>query len=123
MSSQIASSSDLNRASLGKTLAGEKPKAARTLLYGRGSRLVPRSPGEGEDEGAMNPPMLSSRMPQMSSEQPRLQRSVVRGKSRAQSPKCRRLAKPKCRGRKKTQITHRKWRPEAMSRAREAPCR
>ncbi|KAJ0129780.1 Uncharacterized protein HZ326_22082 [Fusarium oxysporum f. sp. albedinis] len=34
----------LNRASLGKTLAGEKPKAARTLLYGRGSRLLPRSP-------------------------------------------------------------------------------
>ncbi|KAJ0130456.1 Uncharacterized protein HZ326_26443 [Fusarium oxysporum f. sp. albedinis] len=44
-------------------------------------------------------------------------------KSRVQSPKCRRLAKPKCRGRKKSQITHRKWRPEAMSRAREAQCR
>jgi hypothetical protein len=46
MSSQIASSCDLNRASLGKTLAGEKPKAARTLLCGRDNRLVPRSPGK-----------------------------------------------------------------------------
>jgi hypothetical protein len=46
MSSQIASSCDLNRASLGKTLAGEKPKAARTLFCRRGSRLVPRSPGK-----------------------------------------------------------------------------
>ncbi|KAJ0124114.1 hypothetical protein HZ326_31469 [Fusarium oxysporum f. sp. albedinis] len=45
------------------------------------------------------------------------------GSRGAQSPKCRRLAKPKCRGRKKSQITHRKWRPEAMSRAREAQCR
>ncbi|KAJ0129770.1 Fatty acyl-CoA reductase wat, partial [Fusarium oxysporum f. sp. albedinis] len=35
-----------NRASLGKTLAGENPKAARTLLCGRGSRLIPRSPGK-----------------------------------------------------------------------------
>ncbi|KAI5455675.1 hypothetical protein BGZ63DRAFT_397670 [Mariannaea sp. PMI_226] len=46
MSSQIASSCDLNRASLGKALAGEKPKAARTLFCRRGSRLVPRSPGK-----------------------------------------------------------------------------
>ncbi|KAJ0127256.1 hypothetical protein HZ326_29641 [Fusarium oxysporum f. sp. albedinis] len=35
-----------DRTSLGKTLAGEKPKAARTLLCGRGSRLIPRSPGK-----------------------------------------------------------------------------
>ncbi|KAK7570904.1 hypothetical protein V3481_018997 [Fusarium oxysporum f. sp. vasinfectum] len=33
-------------ACLGKTLAGEKPKAARTLLCGRGGRLIPRSPGK-----------------------------------------------------------------------------
>jgi hypothetical protein len=31
---------------LGKTLAGENPKEARTLLCGRGSRLVPWSPGK-----------------------------------------------------------------------------
>jgi hypothetical protein len=31
---------------LGKTLAGENPKEARTLLCGRGSRLIPRSPGK-----------------------------------------------------------------------------
>jgi hypothetical protein len=31
---------------LGKTLAGENPKAARTLLCGQGSRLIPRSPGK-----------------------------------------------------------------------------
>jgi hypothetical protein len=46
MSPKVASSCDQSCASLGKTLAGEKPKAARTLLYGRGSRLVPRSPGK-----------------------------------------------------------------------------
>src|SRR6478735_11240657 len=44
MSSQVASSCNLNRASLGKTLAGEKPKAARTLLCGRDNHLIPRSP-------------------------------------------------------------------------------
>ena len=31
---------------MGKTLAGENPKEARTLLCGRGSRLIPRSPGK-----------------------------------------------------------------------------
>jgi hypothetical protein len=31
---------------LGKPLAGKKPKPARTLLCGQGSRLVPRSPGK-----------------------------------------------------------------------------
>jgi hypothetical protein len=46
MTPKIASSCDLNRASLGKILAGEKPKAARTLLCGRDNRLVPRSPGK-----------------------------------------------------------------------------
>ncbi|KAH7248444.1 hypothetical protein B0J15DRAFT_63274 [Fusarium solani] len=46
MSSKIARSCDQSCASSGKTLAGEKPKAARTLLYGRGSCLAPRSPGK-----------------------------------------------------------------------------
>lgn len=46
MSPKVAGSCDQSCASLGKTLAGEKPKAARTLLCGRGSRLVPRSPGK-----------------------------------------------------------------------------
>ena len=40
MSPKVASSCDQSCASSGKTLAGEKPKAARTLLYGRGSRLA-----------------------------------------------------------------------------------
>ena len=31
---------------MGKTLAGENPKEARTLLCGRGSRLIPWSPGK-----------------------------------------------------------------------------
>ncbi|KAK7592091.1 hypothetical protein V3481_006720 [Fusarium oxysporum f. sp. vasinfectum] len=46
MTPKIASSCNLNRASLGKTPAGEKPKAARTLFRRRGSRLVPPSPGK-----------------------------------------------------------------------------
>ncbi|EXL39049.1 hypothetical protein FOCG_18332 [Fusarium oxysporum f. sp. radicis-lycopersici 26381] len=46
MTPKIASSCNLNRASLGKTPAGEKPKAARTLFCRRGSRLVPPSPGK-----------------------------------------------------------------------------
>jgi hypothetical protein len=42
------------------------------------------------------------------------------GSRGAQSPECRRLAKPKCRGEKKPQIPHMKWRSGAVSRAREA---
>jgi hypothetical protein len=39
VSSKIASGCDRTRASLGKTLAGEKPKAARTLFCGRRQSL------------------------------------------------------------------------------------
>jgi hypothetical protein len=45
------------------------------------------------------------------------------GSRGAQRPECRRLAKPKCRSEKKSQISHMKWRLRAMSRAREAQCR
>jgi hypothetical protein len=55
----------------------------------------------------MTPPMSSSRMPQMSSGQPRLQRSVVREIGGAE-PECRGLAKPEYRGKKKPQITREK---------------
>ncbi|KAK2132969.1 hypothetical protein NOF04DRAFT_1043443 [Fusarium oxysporum II5] len=47
----------------------------------------------------------------------------VTGSRGAQRPECRRLAKPKCRGEKKSQIRQMKWCPEAMSKAREAQCR
>ncbi|TXB97615.1 hypothetical protein FocTR4_00011980 [Fusarium oxysporum f. sp. cubense] len=47
----------------------------------------------------------------------------VTGSRGAQRPEYRRLAKPKCRGEKKSQIRQMKWCPEAMSRAREAQCR
>jgi hypothetical protein len=58
----------------------------------------------------------------MSSGQPKAAEVGRTGSQEAQSPECRRLAKPKCRGEKKSQIPHMKLCPGALSRAREARC-